>query len=78
MTDEGYERELRNTSINDVSLADYVKENYIPKSVIEDIKADIKRMMDNTSTEINGILIYAGLKMALESIEKHISGKEKE
>ena len=31
MINERYERELRNTSINDVSLADYVKENYIPK-----------------------------------------------
>jgi hypothetical protein len=27
---ELYERELQNISINDVSLADYVKENYVP------------------------------------------------
>ena len=42
---ELFERELQNTSINDVSLADYVKENYVPMSVIEDIKAEIKKEM---------------------------------
>ena len=31
MINELFERELRNTSINDVSLADYIKENYVPK-----------------------------------------------
>ncbi len=30
MINELFERELQNTSINDVSLADYVKENYKP------------------------------------------------
>lgn len=30
MQDELFERELRNTSINGVTLADYVKENYQP------------------------------------------------
>lgn len=30
MTNELFERELQNTSINDVSLADYIKENYVP------------------------------------------------
>ena len=44
---ELYERELRNTSINDVSLADYVKENYVPMSVIEDIKAEIISLWGN-------------------------------
>jgi len=33
MIDELFERELRNTSINGISLADYVKENYIPKKL---------------------------------------------
>ena len=41
MTNELFERELQNTSINDVSLADYVKENYVSRSVIEQIRADI-------------------------------------
>lgn len=31
MINELFERELRNTSLNDVSLADYIKENYVPK-----------------------------------------------
>ena len=30
MINELFERELQNTSINGVSLADYVKENYMP------------------------------------------------
>lgn len=31
MNNELFERELQNTSINGVSLADYIKENYVPK-----------------------------------------------
>lgn len=31
MTNELFERELQNTSINDISLIDYIKKNYIPK-----------------------------------------------
>lgn len=41
---ELFEKELRNTSINDKSLADYVIENYVPMSVIKGIKAEIKGM----------------------------------
>lgn len=31
MINELFERELQNTSINNISLADYIKENYVPK-----------------------------------------------
>lgn len=31
MIDELFERELQNTSINGISLADYIKDNYIAK-----------------------------------------------
>jgi len=41
MKNELFERELQNTSINDVSLADYVKENYLPISVLDKIRAEI-------------------------------------
>ena len=44
---ELYERELQNISINDISLADYVKENYVPMSVIEDIKQEIAEYKDD-------------------------------
>ena len=74
---ELYERELRNTSINDKTLADYVKENYIPLSVIENIKANISDEMDDIAANSiyarddynNGY--YAGLAVALEIVEKH-------
>ena len=33
MINELFERELRNTSLNDVSLADYIKENYTAKKL---------------------------------------------
>ena len=73
MINELFERELRNTSINGVSLADYVKENYILRSVIEDIRAEIKEEADGSMGEIGD-----GLYDALEIIDKHISGKENE
>ena len=73
MKNELYERELRNTSINGVSLADYVKENYILRSVIEDIRAEIKEEADGSMGEIGD-----GLYDALEIIDKHTSGKENE
>ena len=69
---ELYERELRNISINDVSLADYVKENYVPMSVIEDIKAEIYEELKNDEGE------SYGLGLALGIIDKHISRKEQE
>ena len=73
MINELFERELRNTSINDVSLADYVKENYILRSVIEDIRKEIKEEADGSVGEIGDGLYYA-----LDIIDKHISGKETE
>ena len=73
MINELFERELRNTSINGVSLADYVKENYILRSVIEDIRKEIKEEADGSMGEIGD-----GLYDALEIIDKHISGKENE
>ena len=69
---ELFERELQNTSINDVSLADYVKENYVPMSVIEDIKADIKAEMrdyDGDNDFTMGIMY--GLRYANTIIDKH-------
>lgn len=64
---ELYERELRNISINDISLADYVKENYVPMSFIEDIKADIEAARYG--------LINDGLDVALRIIDKHTEGR---
>lgn len=61
---ELFERELQNTSINDVPLADYVKVNYAPMSVIEDIKTDIELAR-------YGLVNY-GLDVALKIIDKHI------
>lgn len=63
-----YERELRNTSINDVSLADYVKENYVPMSVIEDIKQEIVAYKDDKviHAERNEMI-----DIMLEIINKH-------
>ena len=64
MQNELFERELQNTSINDVPLADYVKANYAPMSVIEDIKADIELARYG--------LVNDGLDLALKIIDKHI------
>ena len=89
---ELFERELINTSINDVSLADYVKENYVPMSVIEDIKAEIEdglnACIDIIDNVKNGVYpqIYSNAQMegrkitykhCLEIIDKHC-GKENE
>ena len=65
---ELFERELINTTINDVSLADYVKKNYVPMSVIEDIKADIEASRYG--------LINDGLDVALRIIDKHTEGSK--
>ena len=72
---ELFERELRNTSINDVSLADYVKKNYVPMSVIEDIKTEIAEYKDDKviHAERNEMI-----DIVLQIIDKHISGKENE
>ncbi len=77
-----FERELRNTSINDVSLADYVKENYVPMSVIEDIKEEIYKERTNISFNLSeekskwvNSGIYDGLVWAEEIIDKHIEGR---
>ena len=43
----------------------------IPMSVIEDIRAEIKSQMDDDD-------YFCGLSLALQIIDKHISGKEQE
>lgn len=77
MNNELFERELQNTSINDVSLADYVKENYLPVSVIDKIRAEIseglsiiKEHSKSTQDDIDrGTCI--GLQMALNTVDKY-------
>lgn len=71
---ELFERELINTTINDVSLADYVKENYVPMSVIEDIKTEISEYKDDKviHAERNEMI-----DIVLDLIDKHC-GKENE
>ena len=71
MINELFEKELRNTSINGVSLADYIKENYILRSVIEDTRKEIKEEADGSVGEIGDGLYYA-----LDIMDKHISGRE--
>ena len=68
---ELFERELINTTINDVSLADYVIKNYVPMSVIEDIKAEIYEELKNDEGASYGLGIALGI------IDKHC-GKESE
>ena len=82
MQNEIFERELQNTSINDVSLADYVKENYVPMSVIEEIKAEIMNERDDIACGImakysSDEAYYNALGWALNIIDKHC-GKENE
>lgn len=69
MKNELFERALQNTSINDVSLAEYVKENYLPISVLDKIKTEIeetRRYPFRTNEEDEG------LRIALEIIERRI------
>ena len=70
---ELFERELINTTINDESLADYVKENYMPMSVIEDIKHDIENQLF-VGRLTNHYEFDEGLKWCLDIIDKHTKG----
>lgn len=69
---ELFERELRNTSINNVSLADYVKENYVPMSVIDDIKTEIDSYCSDNRDRNDGLYI------AMRVIDKHTKGEVSE
>ena len=55
-----------------------IKQNFVPLSVIEDIKSEIKAEIDKHHSD--GKYSYdtsrSGLRKALEIIDKHISGKE--
>lgn len=59
------------------SAVDEIKENYIPLSVIEDIKAEIEAYI-NAPNLSNKDGVEDGLRLAINLIDKHISGKEKE
>ena len=52
-------------------VLEMVKDEFIPKSVIEDIKAEIKEEADGSVGEIGDGLYYA-----LDIMDKHISRKE--
>ena len=69
MLNELLERELQNTSINDVSLADYVKENYVPVSVLEQIRAEIDRL--HYHPKLDFIKNDEVVEMALDIIDKY-------
>ena len=49
-----------------------IKDEFISKSVIEDIRAEIEHKTRMTGDPSE----YHGLQIALEVIDKHISGKE--
>ena len=69
---ELFEREMRNISINNVSLADYVKENYVPMSVIEDIAEKISDHYIEADNRHLNDLEYGfnqGISIALSVIE---------
>ena len=70
MTNELFERELRNTSINDVSLADYIKENYVSRSVLEQIRDEIERL--HYHPKLDFIKNDEVVEMALDIIDKHM------
>ncbi len=72
MINELFERELQNTSINDVSLADYVKENYLPISALDKIRAEIEQIADEEQKYDEKWAI--GLEYAVKIIDKHIEG----
>ena len=69
MTNELFERELQNTSINDVSLADYVKENYVSRSVLEQIRAEIEQTADEEQKHDGKWAL--GLRYAVKIIDKY-------
>lgn len=71
---ELFEKELRNTSINDKSLADYVIENYVPMSVIKGIKAEIKSLMKEQETHFDVLEVGANRAFlrSLSIIDRHI------
>ena len=55
---------------------DEIKQNFVPLSVIEDIKAEIETMAD-LSAKTHDMTLFGGLELALGIIDKHISGAEK-
>lgn len=71
---ELFEKELRNTSINDKSLADYVIENYVPMSAIKGIKAEIKSLMKEQETHFDVLEVGANRAFlrSLSIIDRHI------
>lgn len=83
MKNELFERELQNTSINDVSLADYVKENYLPISVLDKIRDEIesqRKEVSNKNPENNELQAFYyglndGLKDARDIIDKYRGDK---
>lgn len=72
MKNELFERELQNTSINDVSLADYVKENYLPISVLDKIRDEILNFKEKCNASD-----YLGCGI-LEIIDKYKAESEEE
>lgn len=70
MINELFERELRNTFLNDVSLAEYVNENYLPISVLNNISAEIADIYCGQYCE-NPLTSDEVREMALEIIDKY-------
>ena len=77
MIDKAIENNLKTTSYNGILFSDYIKENYIPLSVIEDIKAEISKLsdikwIDEKTQEFTN---WQGMKKkVLSIIDKHCGG----
>ena len=77
MTKELIERELQNTSINDVSLADYIKENYVPIEVLDRIRAEIEeQVLESLSDGGDDWFAAEKVNECLEIIDKYKAESE--
>ncbi len=75
MKNELFERELQNTSINGVTLAEYVKENYLPVSVLDKIRAEIEEQKKDRCFD-DMFEYITGLDDALYIIDKYKAESE--
>lgn len=78
MNNELFERELQNTSINDVSLADYVKENYLPIEVLDKIRAEIEKPLhgERCFDTANAKAQYIALSWCIDIINRYKAKSE--
>ena len=69
MINPAIEEDLKRMSLNDVNYADYIKENYVPIEVLQEIRQEIEQEKDGYPPSADE---YMAINRVIKIVDNHI------